>query len=257
MRGPLAGIDRFPRARLGHAPTPLDPAPGLGAALGVELWIKRDDCTGLAFGGNKVRQLASRVTIASPMGPARGPSSAKPSNSSLSESSVPASIRLMLSRAARRPTGPETDAVANAPSASSSRRSLESGSPPPGSSRIASSIWSTSALRFRDWSSVRMAPRQRGSPAWPETNSIWSSSLRVASARPARCSRNTAWQNASSSGPRSTRRPDVSASTSVSSRAPSRACSLDHAGPPSESAKKSSMTRRASTRSIPASAPRT
>ena len=57
MRGPLAGIDRFPRARLGHAPTPLDPAPGLGAALGVELWIKRDDCTGLAFGGNKVRQL--------------------------------------------------------------------------------------------------------------------------------------------------------------------------------------------------------
>ncbi len=57
MRGPLGGIDRFPRARLGHAPTPLDPAPGLGAALGVELWIKRDDCTGLAFGGNKVRQL--------------------------------------------------------------------------------------------------------------------------------------------------------------------------------------------------------
>ena len=57
MRGPLAGIDRFPRARLGHAPTPLDPAPGLGAARGVELWIKRDDCTGLAFGGNKVRQL--------------------------------------------------------------------------------------------------------------------------------------------------------------------------------------------------------
>ena len=57
MRGPLAGIDRFPRSRLGHAPTPLDPAPALGAALGVELWIKRDDCTGLAFGGNKVRQL--------------------------------------------------------------------------------------------------------------------------------------------------------------------------------------------------------
>ena len=57
MHGPLAGIDRFPRARLGHAPTPLDPAPGFGAALGVELWIKRDDCTGLAFGGNKVRQL--------------------------------------------------------------------------------------------------------------------------------------------------------------------------------------------------------
>ena len=57
MREPLAGLDRFPRVRLGHAPTPLDPAPRLGATLGIELWIKRDDCTGLAFGGNKVRQL--------------------------------------------------------------------------------------------------------------------------------------------------------------------------------------------------------
>ena len=57
MLSPLAGIARFPRARLGHAPTPIDAAPNLGAALGVDLWIKRDDCTGLAFGGNKVRQL--------------------------------------------------------------------------------------------------------------------------------------------------------------------------------------------------------
>ena len=57
MSGALAGIDPFPRARLGHAPTPLDPAPNLGGALGIELWIKRDDCTGLAMGGNKVRQL--------------------------------------------------------------------------------------------------------------------------------------------------------------------------------------------------------
>ncbi|MCY4467989.1 MAG: D-cysteine desulfhydrase family protein [Thiotrichales bacterium] len=57
MPGPLAGVDRFPRTRLGHIPTPLDPAPNLGAALGVELWVKRDDCTGLAMGGNKVRQL--------------------------------------------------------------------------------------------------------------------------------------------------------------------------------------------------------
>ena len=57
MPSSLAGIARFPRARLGHAPTPLDPAPNLGAALGIDLRIKRDDCTGLAFGGNKVRQL--------------------------------------------------------------------------------------------------------------------------------------------------------------------------------------------------------
>ena len=57
MPSSLAGIARFPRARLGHAPTPLDPAPNLGAALGIDLWIKRDDCTGFALGGNKVRQL--------------------------------------------------------------------------------------------------------------------------------------------------------------------------------------------------------
>ena len=57
MPRPLAGVDRFPRIRLGHAPTPLDPAPNLGAALGIELRVKRDDCTGLALGGNKVRQL--------------------------------------------------------------------------------------------------------------------------------------------------------------------------------------------------------
>ena len=57
MPRPLAGIDKFPRIQLGHTPTPLDRAPNLGATLGIELWIKRDDCTGLALGGNKVRQL--------------------------------------------------------------------------------------------------------------------------------------------------------------------------------------------------------
>ena len=53
----LADIARFPRVRLGHAPTPLEAAPNLGAALSIDLWVKREDCTGLAFGGNKVRQL--------------------------------------------------------------------------------------------------------------------------------------------------------------------------------------------------------
>ena len=57
MPSPLAGIARFPRARLGHAPTPIDAALNLGGALGIDLYIKRDDCTGLALGGNKVRQL--------------------------------------------------------------------------------------------------------------------------------------------------------------------------------------------------------
>ncbi|MFC9972359.1 D-cysteine desulfhydrase family protein [Spirillospora sp. NPDC127200] len=48
----------FPRFPLGHLPTPLEPAPRLSEALGgPEIWIKRDDCTGLALGGNKTRKL--------------------------------------------------------------------------------------------------------------------------------------------------------------------------------------------------------
>ena len=47
MPSPLAGVARFPRARLGHAPTPIDAAPNLGGALGIDLYIKREDCTGL------------------------------------------------------------------------------------------------------------------------------------------------------------------------------------------------------------------
>jgi L-cysteate sulfo-lyase len=53
-----ARIDTQARVRLAHLPTPLDPCPRLGAALGgPEIWLKRDDLTGLAFGGNKTRQL--------------------------------------------------------------------------------------------------------------------------------------------------------------------------------------------------------
>jgi len=50
-------LARFPRVRLAHLPTPLEPAPRLSDVLGVDLWIKRDDCTGLAGGGNKTRKL--------------------------------------------------------------------------------------------------------------------------------------------------------------------------------------------------------
>lgn len=47
--------DRFPLAQL---PTPLEPLPRLGGVLGIpSLWIKRDDQTGLALGGNKTRKL--------------------------------------------------------------------------------------------------------------------------------------------------------------------------------------------------------
>lgn len=45
---------------LGSWPTPLEPAPRLSIALGLrpdDLWIKRDDLTGLGGGGNKVRKL--------------------------------------------------------------------------------------------------------------------------------------------------------------------------------------------------------
>jgi L-cysteate sulfo-lyase len=50
-------LARFPRVRLAHLPTPLELAPRLSEALEVEIWIKRDDCTGLAGGGNKTRKL--------------------------------------------------------------------------------------------------------------------------------------------------------------------------------------------------------
>ncbi|THF65183.1 D-cysteate sulfo-lyase [Pseudothauera rhizosphaerae] len=51
-------LARFPRVRLVHAPTPLEPLPRLTELLGgPRLYIKRDDCTGLATGGNKTRKL--------------------------------------------------------------------------------------------------------------------------------------------------------------------------------------------------------
>ena len=53
-----ARLARFPRARLGHWPTPLQRADRLRDAIGgPTVWLKRDDCTGLAFGGNKTRKL--------------------------------------------------------------------------------------------------------------------------------------------------------------------------------------------------------
>lgn len=53
----MTGLLDVPRVRLGTLPTPLHPAPRLSAALGVEVWFKRDDLTGLGLGGNKVRGL--------------------------------------------------------------------------------------------------------------------------------------------------------------------------------------------------------
>lgn len=51
-------LERFPRVHLAHLPTPIEPLPRLSQLLGgPELWIKRDDQTGLATGGNKARKL--------------------------------------------------------------------------------------------------------------------------------------------------------------------------------------------------------
>ena len=51
-------LARFPRIRLFTAPTPLHPLPALSRHLGgPQIWIKRDDCTEVATGGNKIRKL--------------------------------------------------------------------------------------------------------------------------------------------------------------------------------------------------------
>lgn len=51
-------LARYPRLRFAHLPTPLEPMENLSKLLGgPNLWIKRDDCTGLATGGNKTRKL--------------------------------------------------------------------------------------------------------------------------------------------------------------------------------------------------------
>src|SRR6267154_371348 len=47
-----------PRLRFAHLPTPVEDLPRLSEALGgPRILIKRDDQTGLAFGGNKTRKL--------------------------------------------------------------------------------------------------------------------------------------------------------------------------------------------------------
>ena len=51
-------LGQFPRVTLCHQPTPIEPMPRLAAELGgPNLYVKRDDCTGLATGGNKTRKL--------------------------------------------------------------------------------------------------------------------------------------------------------------------------------------------------------
>ncbi len=50
-------INKLPRLKLANLPTPLQEMPCLSKFLGgPKLWIKRDDLTGIAFGGNKERK---------------------------------------------------------------------------------------------------------------------------------------------------------------------------------------------------------
>ena len=51
-------LSRFPRLHFAHLPTPLEPLERISEHLGgPDIWIKRDDCTGLSSGGNKTRKL--------------------------------------------------------------------------------------------------------------------------------------------------------------------------------------------------------
>jgi 1-aminocyclopropane-1-carboxylate deaminase/D-cysteine desulfhydrase-like pyridoxal-dependent ACC family enzyme len=52
------------RSAFAHLPTPLEPAPRFSDALGVEVWIKRDDAGSLPVAGNKVRKLEYLVAAA-------------------------------------------------------------------------------------------------------------------------------------------------------------------------------------------------
>ena len=67
-------LARFPRVKLCHAPTALEPMPNLTRFLDAgphgspQLWIKRDDCTGVATGGNKNRKLEFLMGEARAMG---------------------------------------------------------------------------------------------------------------------------------------------------------------------------------------------
>lgn len=52
-----AGLLAAPRLALATLPTPVMAAPRLSERLGVEVWLKRDDLTGVGLGGNKARKL--------------------------------------------------------------------------------------------------------------------------------------------------------------------------------------------------------
>jgi D-cysteine desulfhydrase len=60
----MTSLLSLPRVPLATVPTPLQPGARLSDAIGVEVWLKRDDLTGLGLGGNKVRALEYLVADA-------------------------------------------------------------------------------------------------------------------------------------------------------------------------------------------------
>jgi D-cysteine desulfhydrase len=66
-KGTAVNAEPAPKVTLTTLPTPVEPAPRLAEAIGLhpdDLWIKRDDLTGLGGGGNKVRKLEYTVGAA-------------------------------------------------------------------------------------------------------------------------------------------------------------------------------------------------
>ena len=53
----MKSLERFPRISLGIFPTPIHKLENISSLLGINIYIKRDDMTGLGLGGNKIRKL--------------------------------------------------------------------------------------------------------------------------------------------------------------------------------------------------------
>ncbi|MBQ2985087.1 MAG: D-cysteine desulfhydrase family protein [Clostridia bacterium] len=64
----MKDFSRFPRVSLGILPTPMYRLPNISRLLGKNIYIKRDDMTGVALGGNKVRKLEFLIADAMEQG---------------------------------------------------------------------------------------------------------------------------------------------------------------------------------------------
>ena len=53
----MKDLDSFPKVSLGIFPTPIHKLENVSRALGTQVYVKRDDLTGLGLGGNKTRKL--------------------------------------------------------------------------------------------------------------------------------------------------------------------------------------------------------